>query len=133
MKGIVLLLSRVFISIIFIISCITKITDPSGTINYMSAYKMPYPGFFLIGAILLEGIGGLSLLLGIKTKWGSLMLLIFLIPTTIIFHTDFSQRLQVIMFLKNLAIMGGLLIYLYAEPDPLSLDYRLLKGYKGES
>ena len=127
MKAIVLLLSRVFISTIFVISTITKILDPAGTIKYMKSYGMPYAGLFLIAAIFLEGAGGLSLLFGFRIRWGSLMLLIFLIPTTIIFHTDFSQRLQVIMFLKNLAIIGGLLTFLYAEPDPLSIDSRLSK------
>lgn len=127
MKAIVLLLSRIFISFIFIVSAVTKILDPSGTISYMKSYGMPYAGFFMICAIILELAGGLSLLLGFWKRLGSLILLIFLIPTTIIFHTDFSQRLQTIMFLKNLSIIGGLLAYLYAEPDPLSIDYKFSK------
>jgi len=76
----------------------------------MSAQGMPLTSFLLVGAIALEILGGLSVLLGIKPRWGAAMLVIFLVPATLIFHTDFSTELEQAMFLKNLAMLGGLLM-----------------------
>ena len=104
------LLARIFLSAIFIWSGINKIVNPVATQTNMSAHGMPLTLVFLIGAIALEILGGLSVLLGIKTRWGAAMLIIFLVPATLIFHTDFSTELEQAMFLKNLAMLGGLLM-----------------------
>ena len=98
--------------------------NPAGTQQYMAAHGMPFAGLFLIGAIILEIGGGLSVLLGYKARWGAIALVVFLIPTTLIFHTKFSEHLQVIMFMKNLAILGGLLMVSYFGPGPISFDAR---------
>ena len=104
------LLSRILISAIFIWSGIGKIMNPIGTQEYMSAYGMKFTSVLLVAAIVVEVLGGLSLLLGIKPKYGAIALALFLIPATFIFHTDFSDYIQQIMFMKNLAILGGLLM-----------------------
>ena len=104
------LLARIFLSAIFLWSGINKIMNPLATIEKMSAHGMPLPSVFFLGAILLEILGGLSVLLGIKPRWGAIMLVIFLIPATLIFHTDFSTEIEQAMFLKNLAMLGGLLM-----------------------
>ena len=84
--------------------------NPAATMENMSAHGMPLTSFFLAGAIALEMLGGLSVLLGIKVKWGAAMLIIFLIPATLIFHHDLSTELEQAMFLKNMAMLGGLLM-----------------------
>ena len=104
------LLARIFLSAIFIWSGINKIVNPIATQENMSAHGMPLTSVFLVAAIALEIFGGLSVLLGIKTRWGAAMLIIFLIPATLIFHTDFSTEIEQAMFLKNLAMSGGLLM-----------------------
>jgi putative oxidoreductase len=104
------LLARILISALFIWSGTNKIMHPVATQENMSAHGMPFTLFFLIAAIALEILGGLSVLLGIKTRWGAAMLVIFLIPATLIFHTDFSNEIEQAMFLKNLAMLGGLLM-----------------------
>ena len=104
------LLARIFLSTIFIWSGINKIINPVVTQANMSAHRMPLTLVFLVGAIALEILGGLSVLLGIKTRWGAAMLIIFLVPATLIFHTDFSTELEQAMFFKNLAMLGGLLM-----------------------
>ena len=104
------LLARIFISALFIWSGTNKILNPVATQVNMSAHGMPLTLVFLLGAIALEILGGLSVLLGIKTRWGAAMLIIFLIPATLIFHTDFSTEIEQAMFLKNLAMLGGLLM-----------------------
>ena len=105
-----LLLSRICLSAIFLWSGINKIMNPVATLEKMSDYGMPLTSIFLVAAIALEIIGGLSVLLGIKPRWGSAMLVTFLIPATLIFHTNFSTEIEQAMFLKNLAMLGGLLM-----------------------
>jgi len=92
--------------------------------GYMAAMGMPFTGFFLLGAILMEVGGGLSVLVGYKTKWGAWALFLFLIPTTLIFHRNVGDQMQMIMFLKNLAIMGGLLQLALYGAGACSLDNR---------
>ena len=104
------LLARIFLSTIFLWSGINKIMNPLATIENMSAHGMPLTSIFLVAAIALEIFGGLSVLLGIKPRWGATMLVIFLIPATLIFHTDFSTEIEQAMFFKNLAMLGGLLM-----------------------
>ncbi|MEO1673201.1 MAG: DoxX family protein, partial [Cyanobacteria bacterium J06631_2] len=104
------LLARTYHATIFLWSGINKILDPNASLEKMSAQGMPLTSFLLVGAIALEILGGLSVLLGIKARWGAAMLVIFLVPATLIFHTDFSTELEQAMFLKNLAMLGGLLM-----------------------
>lgn len=124
MKHYIPLVARILISAIFLMSGMGKIMDPAGTQGYMAAHGMPFTGLLLLGAIVFELAGGLSVLAGFKARWGAVVLLVFLIPTTLIFHTAFSERLQVIMFMKNLAIMGALLMVAYFGAGPVSIDAR---------
>ena len=103
-------LARICLSAIFIWSGSNKIMNPIATQENMFAHGMRLTSFFLVAAIALEILGGLSVLLGIKTRWGAAMLIIFLIPATLIFHHDLSTELEQAMFLKNLAMLGGLLM-----------------------
>lgn len=114
-------------ALIFLISGLGKIFDWQGTAGYMASKGMPLIPFFLLGAIVLELAGGLAVLLGFKARIGALLLIVFLIPATLIFHnfwtlTGMERQIQMIMFLKNLAIMGGLLLVVGLGPGPLSLD-----------
>lgn len=122
MKDLIPLIGRILISAIFLISGYMKISNFAGVQHYMEAYGMPWPGFFLICAMILEFTGGLSVLLGYKARWGAIALIVFLIPTTIIFHTKFSEQLQMIMFMKNLGIIGGLLMVTNFGPGYISVD-----------
>lgn len=116
------LAGRIFLTHIFLISAAGKLADPAGMQQYMATYGMPATRFFLVAAIVFELVGGLSVLLGYWTRIGSIILLVFLIPTTIIFHTELSVQLQMIMFMKNLTIMGGLFTIIAHGPGKLSLD-----------
>lgn len=127
MKDYTALAGRISLALIFIMSGIGKITDFEGTRAYMSAYGMPLTWFFAIGAIALELGGGISLIAGFLTRLGALALIVFLIPTTLIFHTDFADKLQVIMFMKNLAIIGGLLMVFSFGAGKISVDEVLSK------
>lgn len=122
------LLGRICISTIFILAAINKVMDYEGTAQYMASKGMTMVPVFLILAGLVEFIGGLFVLLGYRTRLGAILLLLFLIPTTIIFHdfwnqTDMaSKHLQLNEFLKNLAIFGGLLYVLCVSAGRFSID-----------
>ncbi len=109
-QTIIPLLARIFLSTIFLWSGINKILNPVGTQEFMAAQGLPFTGILLVFAIATEILGGLSVLLGYKARWGATLLLVFLIPTTIIFHNNLADRMTQIMFLKNLGIIGGLLM-----------------------
>ncbi|OGL40261.1 MAG: DoxX family protein [Candidatus Schekmanbacteria bacterium RIFCSPHIGHO2_02_FULL_38_11] len=110
MQKIIPLIGRILISQIFLASGFEKIMNFEGTQKYMASFGMPFTAFFAICAIVLEIGGGLSVLLGYKARIGAVLLVVFLIPTTLIFHTNFADQMQVIQFMKNLAILGGLFV-----------------------
>jgi putative oxidoreductase len=122
-----LLLGRLLISMIFILAGFGKFMDYSATAEYMASKGMSLVPVFLVAAALIEIIGGLAVLFGVKTRWGAALLLFFLIPTTLIFHDfwnfeDANRQVQMIEFLKNLAIMGGLLYVLCHGAGRISID-----------
>lgn len=127
MKDLGALLGRILISIIFLMSCIGKIKDPVGTKAYMAANGMVAVDLFYIGAIVLLLAGAISLILGFYTRYGVILLIIFLIPTTLIFHTNFAQKIQAVQFMKNLAILGGLTYVLVNGAGSLSIDALMKK------
>jgi putative oxidoreductase len=115
--------ARVLMSQIFIISGIGKITGYAGTQAYMA--KMGVPGALLPLVILTEVGGGLALLFGFKTRWVALALAGFTLLSALIFHLDFKDQMQMINFMKNLAIAGGLLMFVrYGAAEP-SIDGRV--------
>lgn len=120
------LVGRILLGAIFLLSGINKIADPAGTQGYMVAMGMTWGTMlFYLGAIAIEVGGGLSLWLGYWTRVGAALLIGFMIPTTLIFHTNFADPNQMIHFMKNLAITGGLLYLATYGPGPMSLDRRM--------
>ena len=117
------LIGRILLAAIFLMSGINKIADPQGTQQYMTAMGMTWlTDFFYVGAIVLELAGGLSLLLGYRARIGAWLLVLFLIPTTVIFHANFADPNQMIHFLKNLSMVGGLLYVAAYGAGGLSMD-----------
>ncbi len=119
-------IARILLAGIFIIAGIGKVTNFQGTAAYMAQAGMPAVTFMLILAVLFELGGGLSILLGYRAKIGAWMLIVFTVIATYYFHTDFADMNQQIHFMKNLAIIGGLLsIAIHGAGKP-SLD----EGFK---
>jgi putative oxidoreductase len=107
-------LSRALVAIIFIVSGVGKVFGFNEMVTVASSAGLPLPAVSIAIAALIEIAGGLALLAGWQVRWASLALVIFLIPTTLLFHAahlgDPGQgRTQMVEVLKNLAIMGGLL------------------------
>src|SRR5205823_3832235 len=107
------LVARILISQIFLISGTMKIVDWSGTEAQMAEKGMFWIPFFHVAALLVELVAGLSLLLGFKARLGALVLFLFLIPVTLTFHHFWTysgqeQKINMLFFMHNLALMGGL-------------------------
>ncbi len=132
------LLGRLCLCAIFLSSGVHKAMDWENTASYMAAKGMPVVPVFLVGAIVFEVVGGLLVLVGFKARIGALALVIFLIPTTLIFHNfwafeEMERQMQMIEFLKNLSILGGLLMVVSGGPGGLSLDGRWASASGGSS
>ena len=120
---IVEVLGRIFISSLFIVEAIRKFFSPDEGMMYMSDYGVPEILFY--PSLVFEFVVPLILIAGFKTKFFASLLFLFVLSVTVIFHTDFSNNMQMISFLKNLAIMGGLLIIISNKPQMCSIDYYL--------
>ena len=120
---IVEILGRILLSAIFLINGIGKIFNYEGTIQYMENFDVP--GYLIIPAIIVEILFPILLIIGYYTKFSALVLSLFTLVLAVIFHTDFSNQMQLISFLKNIAIAGGFLIIFVYGPGKYSLDHKL--------
>ncbi|HEY7403732.1 MAG TPA: DoxX family protein [Candidatus Angelobacter sp.] len=117
-----LILGRVLLSAIFILSGVGKIPQFSGVAEMMAGRGIPLATVALAITLCIEIGGGLMVLTGFKARWAALVIAIWLIPVTLVFHhfwgiPEADKQGQMINFLKNVAIMGGLLILSYANPE----------------
>ncbi|MCF6434514.1 DoxX family protein [Pseudoalteromonas sp. MMG022] len=102
------LLGRIGLSLIFILAGINKIQQYEGTAQYMTS--MGVPSELLPLVILLEAVGGLFILLGFMSRLTALAFAGFCILSAVLFHANFEDQMQAIMFMKNIAIAGGFLM-----------------------
>ena len=120
---IVEILGRLLLSAIFLINGIGKIFNYEGTIQYMENFDVP--GYLIIPAITVEILFPILLIIGYYTKFSALVLSLFTLVLAVIFHTDFSNQMQLMSFLKNIAIAGGFLIIFVYGPSKYSIDHKL--------
>jgi len=118
---IVELIGRILLSALFLIEGFGKISMQENVIMYMEDYGVP--GVLFVPAIVLEILFPLLLIVGYKTKWAASVMALFTFTVAIIFHTDFSEGMQMIFFLKDLVIAGGFMIILVYGPGKISLDH----------
>ncbi len=114
------LIGRVFISGIFLLSGYNKIVNYDGTVGWMESFGLP--GFLLIPAIILEILAPLLIIIGYQTRIAAGVLSLFCIATAVIFHTDFSNQMQLIAFMKNIALAGGFLFLVVNGAKGFCLD-----------
>ena len=120
MNGIIQLVGRIMLALIFILAGIGKIADPAGNMGYMQS--MGVPGILLWPTIALEILGGLAVAVGFQTRIAAFALAIFSVAAAFIFHKNFTDQMQMIMFLKNIAMAGGLLLLAVGGDTALSID-----------
>ena len=116
------LTGRLFLSALFLVSGFGKITAYAGTAAYMSA--MGVPGAMLPLAIVTELAGATAIIVGWNTRVVAFLLAGYSLVTAILFHSNFGDQIQMVMFLKNVSIAGGLFLLVANGAGPLSLDRR---------
>ncbi|HKV28882.1 MAG TPA: DoxX family protein [Candidatus Acidoferrales bacterium] len=121
------LVGRILISLIFLHSGMSKLMNFSGMVPFLGSKGMPMPGVMLAGALIIEILGALCLIAGFQTRLAALIMFLYLIPATLMFHNFWAMQGAMrgenqINFLKNVAIMGALLMVAAYGPGKLSID-----------
>ena len=125
---IVELIGRILLSALFLIEGIGKISMREDVMMYMENYGVP--GILFIPAVILEILFPLLLIVGYKTKLAAFVMALFTFTVAIIFHTDFSKGMEMVFFLKDLAIAGGFLMIFVYGANKISLDHFLKSKQK---
>jgi putative oxidoreductase len=124
-------IGRFLFSLIFIISGFNHFT--SGSVSYADSMGLPLADFLVPISGLMAIVGGTSLLIGLHARAGGVLLLFFLIPVTLIMHNfwrtqdPIEAQMQLIHFLKNTALIGGIILIIFFGGGPFSLDNRKKK------
>lgn len=117
---------RFLYSLIFIFSSFAHFRKP--TIDFAASQGVPLAQYLVPLSGLIALIGGLSILIGYRARWGALLIMLFLIPVTLTMHNFWAvadpmqAQIQQIMFMKNLSILGGALLIFYFGAGPMSVD-----------
>ena len=115
------LIARIFLAAVFLNAGIRHLLGFSGFVE-MIGQTLPLAPLLAIGTIAFQLLGAASLILGFKTNIGAILLLAFLIPATLVFHNFLGDPNQLGNFLKNLGLIGGLLLIIYTGPGTISVD-----------
>ena len=114
-------LGRVLLSTLFLVEGIGKISIQEDVMMYMEDYGVPE--ILFVPATVLEILFPLLLIVGYKTKWAASIMALFTFTVAIIFHTNFNEGMQMVFFLKDIAIAGGFMIIVAYGPGKISLDH----------
>jgi putative oxidoreductase len=120
MTGIIQLAGRIMLALIFILAGVGKITDPAGSMGYMQSVGLPV--ILLWPSIALELLGGLAIATGFKVRYAAFALAGFSVLTAILFHKNFADVMQMYMFMKNIAMAGGLILLATSARTAFSID-----------
>ena len=118
------LVGRIFIAVLFLLSGLGKVAAPAATQGYISAMGLPAPVLAYFGSTAVELIGGVLLIVGFRVRAVAVGMAVFTLLTAVFFHRDFADQNQMIHFLKNIAIVGGLLQVAAFGAGAFSLDRR---------
>jgi len=116
-------IGRILLSSLFLIEGVRKFFFQEETIMYMEDYGVPEILFF--PSIILEVLFPILLIIGYKTRFAASIMALFTLTVALIFHTNFENQMELIIFLKDFAIAGGFLIIAANEPKICSIDYYL--------
>lgn len=119
-----ILVGRILLAAMFVLAGFAKLTDIAGTAGWFGSIGLPAPTVVAVLVGLLELVGGLALVVGWQTRIAALALAAFAIGATLIAHTNFADMMQFLIFQKNFAVVGGLLVLAFTGAGALSLDAR---------
>jgi len=121
-------LGRLMVGLAFAMSGMSKLGAYGATTGMISAVGLPFPPLAFAVAVAAELGGGLLLIAGYRVRFVAVALAVFSLATAVSFHNDFADQNQMIHFLKNVMIAGGLLQIAAFGAGALSLDNRRVKG-----
>jgi putative oxidoreductase len=116
---------RVLLAALFLLSGVGKIGGYDATAGYMASVGVP--GALLPLVIAIEVLGAAAIIVGWKTRIVAFLLAGFTLLSAVIFHSNFADQIQMIMFLKNLSIAGGFLLLVAHGAGRISVDHRVAK------
>ena len=122
--AVAVLVGRIFLSIMFIVAGFAKLTAIGATAGWFASVGLPFPTLTTVLVGLLEVVGGLAILVGYQTRIAAIAIAIFTVAATAIAHLDFADQTQQLFFMKNLSVVGGLLVLAAAGAGALSIDAR---------
>lgn len=122
--NVTLLVARILLALIFIMAGLGKFADIGGTAGYIGSVGLPAATLLAWLSAIFETVGGLAILIGFRTREAAWALAAFCVVSALLFHNNFADQMQMIMFMKNLAMAGGFLVLSVAGPMSLSLDAR---------
>ncbi len=109
-------IARVLLCLVFLHAVIGKLTGFAGVAGMIAGRGIPLAPVLLAAAVALMVVGSVLVISGIRARLGAILLLLFLVPTTLLFHNDVADPQERIALLKNLSIMGGLLLVAERRP-----------------
>ena len=128
-QGFPILIARLLLALMFLLGGIGKLTGIEGTAGYIASVGLPAPKLLAVASGLLEFVGAVLLIIGWQARWAALALAAFTVAASFLFHNYWTlpadqQMMQQLMFMKNLAVVGGLLFVFAFGAGSLSLDAR---------
>ena len=128
-QGIPVVIARILLALMFVLAGIGKLTGLEGTAGYIASKGLPLPMVLAVATGLLELVAGVLLIIGWQARWAALALAVFTLVASVLFHNYWAmpaeqQMMQQLMFMKNLAVTGGLLFVFAYGAGTLSLDAR---------
>jgi putative oxidoreductase len=128
-QGIPVVIARILLALMFVLAGIGKLTGLAGTAGYIASKGLPAPMLLAVAAGVVELVAGVLLIIGWQARWAALALAVFTLVASVIFHNYWAmpaeqQMIQQLMFMKNLAVTGGLLFVFAFGAGTLSLDAR---------
>lgn len=129
LQGFPLLVARVLLALMFVLAGVSKLAGLEGTAGYIGSVGLPAPMVLAVAAGVLELAAGVMLVVGWQTRGAALALALFTVAASVLFHNFWAMPadkafMQQLMFLKNLAVTGGLLFVFVFGAGSLSLDAR---------
>jgi putative oxidoreductase len=128
-QGFPVVVGRILLALMFVLVGIGKLTGLEGTAGYIASKGLPAPMVLAVAVGVLELVAGVLLIIGWQARWAALALAVFTVVASVIFHNYWAmpaeqQLMQQLMFMKNLAVTGGLLFVFAYGAGTLSLDAR---------
>jgi len=123
-NSVVLLIARVLLSVMFIMAGLQKFGSIEGTAGYIGSVGLPAGTLLAWLTAIFETLAGIAILIGFKTRIAAVLLALFCIAASLLFHFNFADQMQSLLFMKNITIAGGFLALYAAGAGALSVDGR---------